>query len=148
VKSEVEGLKSKIGGIKRLVDLISENYTMIKTLSDLDVFNLSYKYANEIFIITRSFPREEIYSLTDQVIRSSRSIAANIAEGWGKRTYENEFKKHLVYATGSLEETKVWLLFSKDCKYITTEKFQELFLSSDELGAKIYKLYQTWKTIN
>jgi len=71
-----------------------------------------------IFFTVKVFPKEEKYSLTDQVIRSSRSVSANIAEGWGKRIYESEFKKHLVYAMGSLEETKVWLLYAKDCQYI------------------------------
>ena len=56
------------------------------------MFKLSYQLAMDIFNITRNFPKEERYSLTDQVVRSSRSIAANIAEGWGKRIYENEFK--------------------------------------------------------
>ena len=88
---------------------------MIKTVSDLEVFQLSYNFAMDIFRITRTFPKEERYSLTDQLIRSSRSISANIAEGWGKRIYENDFKRHLTYAIGSLEETKVWLLFAKDC---------------------------------
>jgi four helix bundle protein len=91
---------------------------MIKTIADLDVYMLSYRLAMEIFEITRSFPKEEKYSLTDQIIRSSRSITANIAEGWGKRSYENEFKRHLIYAMGSMEETKVWLNFAKDCNYI------------------------------
>jgi len=88
---------------------------MIKTVFDLDVFNISYRFAMDIFNASRDFPKAETYSLTDQIIRSSRSISANISEGWGKRIYENEFKKHLIYAMGSLEETKVWLLFSKDC---------------------------------
>ena len=87
------------------------------------MFNQSYRFAMDIFQLTRSFPKEEKYSLTDQIIRASRSIAANIAEGWGKRIYENEFRKHLVYSMGSLEETKVWLLFSRDCGYITSETY-------------------------
>jgi four helix bundle protein len=119
---------------------------MIKKLSDLDVFNLSYNFAMDIFRISRSFPKEERYSLTDQIVRSSRSIAANIAEGWGKRVYENEFKKHLIYAMGSLEETKVWLLFSKDCEYIPVEVYNKFSLQYDEIGAKIYKLFDNWKT--
>jgi four helix bundle protein len=61
----------------------------------------------EIFQATRNFPKEERYSFTDQIVRASRSVAANIAEGWGKRPYENEFKKHLIYGMGSLEESKV-----------------------------------------
>lgn len=65
----------------------------------------------DIYHLARNFPKEEKYSLTDQIIRSSRSVAANIVEGWGKRVYENEFRKYLIYSLGSLEETKVWLLF-------------------------------------
>ena len=61
---------------------------MIRSVTDLDVFKTSYAIAMDIFQATRTFPKEERYSLTDQVVRSSRSIAANIAEGWGKRVYE------------------------------------------------------------
>lgn len=119
---------------------------MIKTLSDLEVFRISYDIALEIFHLTRSFPKEERYSLTDQVTRSSRSISANIAEGWGKRIYENEFKKHLVYALGSLEETKVWILFSKDSNYISGEKFNEVTEKLNTIGSKIFKLHENWKS--
>jgi four helix bundle protein len=120
---------------------------MIKTVFDLEAFRLSYQAAMDIFNMTRSFPKEERYSLTDQIVRSSRSISANIAEGWGKRIYENEFKKHLVYAMGSLEETKVWLYFSRDCSYINNEQFVNLEKKLDELGAKLYKLYENWRTL-
>jgi four helix bundle protein len=120
---------------------------MIKAILDLEIFNLSYKYAMEIFQVTRNFPKEEKYSLTDQIIRSSRSIAANIAEGWGKRVYENEFKRSLVYAMGSVEETKTWLYFSRDCKYISIEMFESLAKKLDEIGAKIFKLYENWRTL-
>ena len=120
---------------------------MIKNLFDLEVFNISYKLAMEIFSVTRSFPKEERYSLTDQIVRSSRSVAALVAEGWGRRSYENEFKKYLVYAMGSLEETKVWLFFSRDCGYITPDKYTELEKLLDESGAKIYKLYSNWKKL-
>jgi four helix bundle protein len=57
---------------------------MIKELSDLEVFNLSYKFAMDVFIASRTFPKEERYSLIDQIVRASRSISANIAEGWAK----------------------------------------------------------------
>jgi four helix bundle protein len=100
----------------------------------------------DIFSVTRTFPKEEKYSLTDQVIRAARSIAANIAEGWGKRSYENEFKRHLIYSLGSVEETKTWLQFAKDCKYLTEEKFKELFARCEQVGSKIFKLHRKWKT--
>jgi four helix bundle protein len=121
---------------------------MIKTIFDLEVFNISYALAMEIFQATRSFPKEEKYSLTDQVVRSSRSVSANIAEGWGKRTYENEFKKHLIYAMGSLEETKIWLLFAKDCNYIPIETYNNYSKKFDEIGGKLYKLYENWRTLS
>lgn len=120
---------------------------MIKTVLDLEVFKLSYGLATDMFNVRRCFPKEEKYSLTDQVVRSSRSISANIAEGWGKRTYENDFKKHLIYMIGSVEETKVWLAFSKDCQYISSELFDVLYKKYDELGARIYKLHENWKTL-
>ena len=119
---------------------------MIQKVSDLTVFKISYQLAMDIFAVSRVFPKEEKYSLTDQIIRSSRSIAANIAEGWGRRSYENEFKKHLVYAMGSVEETKVWLVFGKDCNYIHDENYKMLSKKYDELGGGIYKLYENWKT--
>ncbi|HEX4877819.1 MAG TPA: four helix bundle protein [Chitinophagaceae bacterium] len=118
---------------------------MIKTVFDLDVFKLTYKLAMDVFHMTRNFPKEERYSLTDQIVRSSRSIAALIAEGWGRRTYENDFKKYLVYAMGSIEETKVWLFFSRDCGYISNDQFMAIEKVLDESGAKIYKLFQNWK---
>lgn len=120
---------------------------MIKTVSDLEVFNLAYSFAMDVFVATRNFPKEERYSLTDQLIRASRSIAANVAEGWGKRTYENEFKKHLIYGMGSLEESKVWLLFAKDCSYISSQVYDALQTKCDQLGSKIYKLNENWKTL-
>ncbi|MBL7708933.1 MAG: four helix bundle protein [Chitinophagaceae bacterium] len=120
---------------------------MIKTVFDLEVFKISYQLAMDIFSCTRSFPKEERYSLTDQIVRSYRSVAANIAEGWGKRIYENEFKRHLIYGMGSLEETKVWLLFARDCLYLELNSFEALNKKYDELGARIYKLYENWKTL-
>ena len=119
---------------------------MIKTVQDLEVFRLSYGLAMDIFIRTRSFPKEEKYSLIDQIVRSARSIAANISEGWGKRVYENEFKRHLVYASGSLEETKIWLLFAKDCQYLKVEEYTTLHLKCDELAAKLYRLFSNWRS--
>ncbi len=119
---------------------------MIKTLSDLEIFNISFRFAMDVFLLSRNFPKEERYSLTDQIVRSSRSISANIAEGWGKRIYENEFKKHLIYAMGSVEETKAWIFFAKDCGYINKDKYQTVFGVCEEIGAKIFKLFQNWKS--
>jgi four helix bundle protein len=119
---------------------------MISKITDLDVYKMAFDFSMEIFNLTRLFPKEEKYSLIDQIVRSSRSIAANIAEGWGKRTYENEFKRHLVYSMGSAEETKTWLQFAKECNYINPEQYQSLTISIDNIGGKLFKLFQNWKS--
>lgn len=118
---------------------------MIRTFSDLEVYKLSYPLAMEVFRLAKNFPAEEKYSLTSQIIRSTRSISANIAEGFGKRVYQSEFKKHLVYSIGSLEESKVWLSFAKDCDYTWPAQQEPIVLLTDELGAKFNKLYINWK---
>lgn len=87
---------------------------------DLEVFNLSYRFAMDIFNASRIFPKEERYSLIDQIVRASRSISANIAEGWAKRIYEKEFKRHLIYALGSVEEVKTWLHVCKGLYIFST----------------------------
>lgn len=118
---------------------------MIKSFTDLDIYTLSYQLAIDIFRLTASFPSIEKYSLTDQIVRSSRSICANIAEGYGRRIYLAEFKKFLVYSTGSLEETRVWLSFAKDCNYINEQQYLDLLNKTNVIGAKLFKLYSTWK---
>ena len=70
---------------------------MIKNFKDLEVYKIAYKLAMAIFNITLKFPKEEKYSLINQMRSSSRSVPANIAEGWAKRRYGNLFKKHLTY---------------------------------------------------
>jgi four helix bundle protein len=72
----------------------------------------------EIFEITRTFPKEERYSLTDQIRRSSRSVPANVAEGYRKRQYPNAFASKMSDADGEGTETQVWLDVSRDCRYI------------------------------
>lgn len=94
---------------------------MITSVFQLDVFNLSCGLAMDVFHMSRAFPKGEKYSLTGQIVRASGSVAATIAGGWGRQVYENEFKKHPVYAIGSLEESKVWLLFSRDCGSIRAD---------------------------
>ncbi len=118
---------------------------MIKSFKDLNVYNESYELAMEIFWISRKFPKEEIYSLTSQVVRSSRSVSANISEGWSKRNYEQLFKQQLITSLGSNGETETWLDFAKDCGYINAETHNLLLKKNDVVGKKINKLHQNWK---
>jgi four helix bundle protein len=75
--------------------------------------------------MTKNFPKEEVYSLTSQIVRSSRSISANITEGWAKRTYEVVFKQHLINSPGSCSETETWLDFAMECNYIDRETYNQ-----------------------
>jgi four helix bundle protein len=109
-------------------------YQQLKGHRDLKVFQLAYKLAMDIFKASKSFPREEKYSLTDQIRRSSRSIAANIAEGFRKRQYPKMFVSKLADADGEATETQVWLDFSRDCEYISPELHAELVKGYEEVG--------------
>ncbi|MDD2564849.1 MAG: four helix bundle protein [Salinivirgaceae bacterium] len=92
---------------------------------DLRVYQLSFTAAMDIFEFTKKFPKEEIYSLTDQIRRSSRSVAANISEAWRKRRYEKAFIAKLSDVESEAAETQVWLEFAYACGYITKEKFEQ-----------------------
>lgn len=117
----------------------------ISKVNDLNVYKKAFELAMKIFFLSVKFPKEEKYSLTDQIRRSSRSISINIGEGWGKRTYLQVFKRHLIDSLGSLEETKGWLEYSKACNYIKEEEFNDLYSEYDTLGAMIFKLHDNWK---
>lgn len=99
----------------------------------LKVFQLSYQLAMEIFHLTKTFPKEETYSLTDQIRRSSRSVPANIAEAYRKRQYSKHFVSKLSDSDGETSETQVWLEFSRDCEYISKEKCDELIIRYEEV---------------
>ncbi|MBU0557996.1 MAG: four helix bundle protein [Bacteroidetes bacterium] len=101
---------------------------------DLIVYQLSYKLSVEIFEITKTFPKEEKYSLVDQIRRSSRSVPANISEAWSRRRYPKSFVNKLIESDGETSETTVWLDFSKDHKYISEEKHKYLISKYDEVG--------------
>ena len=105
----------------------------INSFRDLIVYQKAYKLAMEIFEITQSFPKEEKYSLTDQVRRSSRSITSNIAEAWAKKIYPKSFVSKLSDSLGEEYETENWLDYSRDCNYITSETHSELMTGYDEI---------------
>ena len=86
-----------------------------------------------IFEISKTFPKEEKYSLTDQIRRSSRSISTNIAEAWAKKIYIKHFVSKLSDSLGEEYETEVWLDFSRDCQYITTQVHANLIRKYDEV---------------
>ena len=87
--------------------------------------------------MSKLFPREEIYSLTDQIRRSSRSVAANLAEGFRKRRYPNMFVSKLADCDAEATETQVWLDFALECKYLIEQDYQEVKSDNDEVAKLI-----------
>ena len=101
---------------------------------DLKVYQLAYRLAMQIFNETRTFPSDERYSLTSQIRRSSRSVAANLAEGYRKRQYPAMFVSKLADRDAEATETQVWLDFARDCGYLSVNRQKELATGYDELG--------------
>jgi four helix bundle protein len=101
---------------------------------DLKVYQLAYQSAMEIFNISKKFPKEEIYSLTDQIRRSSRSVCANIAEAYRKRRYPKNFTSKISDADGEASETTVWIDFALDCQYIDKKIHLSLLTKYEEIG--------------
>jgi four helix bundle protein len=118
---------------------------MIQSYKDLKVFQLSYSLAMDIFWTSKNFPKEEQYSLTDQIRRASRSISANIVEGWAKRKYENIFRKQLTDSFGSGQETKLWLDFARDCKYLNDAEYEKFSNICEEICKMLTGLINNWK---
>ena len=119
----------------------------IKSARDLEVYRLAFALAMKVFELTRKFPKEETYSLTDQIRRSSRSVPINIREGFAKRRYENIFLRHLTDALGSSEETRGWLDFSLSCGCIDHDEHESLDLKYDEVNAMLFSLINNWKSM-
>lgn len=104
------------------------------TFQDLLAYKKSFALAMKIFEISKKFPKEETYSLTDQIRRSSRSVPVTIAEAYRKRAYPKYFYSKLTDSDGENSETQVWLEFALSCNYITEITHQELKAESIEIG--------------
>ena len=98
----------------------------IGSVREMDVYRLAFDAAMEIYDISRKFPKEETYSLTDQIRRSSRSICANLSEGWRKRKYSAVFINKLSDSAQEAAETQTWLEFALKCGYIDKPIFDKL----------------------
>ena len=105
----------------------------IGSFKELIVYQKAYRLAMQIFEITKNFPKEEKYSLTDQIRRSSRSVTSCLAESWAKRRYEKAFVNKLTDSLGEENETETWLDYSRDCKYINIENHTEIMNGYDEV---------------
>ncbi len=104
---------------------------------DLKVYQLAFSLAMEIFNFSKKFPQEERYSLTSQIRRSSRSVAANIAEGFRKRQYPSMFASKLADSDAEATETQVWVDFANRCGYLSEAEQKQLVSGYEELGKMI-----------
>ncbi len=119
----------------------------IKTHRDLEVYAKAFDAAMVIFRLSKGFPKEETYSLTDQIRRSSRSVCANLAEAWRKRRYEAHFISKLSDSETEAAETQVWLEFAVKCEYVNRDEAAKLYKTYDEIIGTIVGMInhpETW----
>jgi len=112
----------------------------IRTHRDLKVYQLSFASGMEVFDMTKTFPKEEKYSLTDQIRRSSRSVSGNLAEAFRKRRYPKAFIAKLSDSEGEAAETQVWLDYALACKYIDLKLHNDLNDKYDHIIAMIVRM--------
>ena len=112
----------------------------IRTHKDLKVYQLSFECGMAIFHISKTFPIEEVYSLTDQIRRSSRSVSGNLAEAYRKRKYPKSFVSKLTDSEGEAAETQVWLDYTLECGYIDAKTHSELFDKYDHIIAMLVNM--------
>ncbi len=119
----------------------------IKTHNELKVYALSFEASMQVFNATKSFPKEEMFSLTDQIRRSSRSVSGNIAEAFRKRRYPKSFIAKLSDSEGEAAETQVWLDYALACNYLDIEYHDILFDKYDHIIAMIVNMinkHENW----
>lgn len=109
----------------------------VKTHYDLEIFKLSFEMAMRIFELSKTFPKEERYSLTDQIRRASRSVCANITEAWRKRRYRAAFISKLSDSETEAAETQTWLLFAVKCQYMGKKEAAEIHRTYEVIIPKI-----------
>jgi len=115
-------------------------HQVIRRHEDLEVYQVAFAAAMTIFEVSKRFPVEERYSLTDQIRRSSRSICANLAEAWRKRMYEASFVAKLSDSTAEAAETQTWIQFAIQCQYLDSATGTDLLKTYDRILGMLIKL--------
>lgn len=114
----------------------------IRSFRDLDVYTQAREQAKKVFAVSKSFPREERFSLTDQIRRSSRAVNAMIAEAWARRMYPAAFINKIGEAMGEAMETQAWLDHALDAEYINQSQHRTLDDSWQRIGAMLNRMIQ------
>ena len=118
---------------------------MIYDYRDLEVYQEAFRLALEVHRLTLGFPRHETYEMGQQMRNASKGIASCIAEGFGKKDSEAEFKRFISMAHGSVQEMKVWLEFAEALGYGSESYLHQLWQSYDRLGKRLYRLKGNWQ---
>jgi four helix bundle protein len=124
---------------------MAERAVVVRTYSDLLVYQQSYRLALDVSRLTKGFPKQEQFELGRQIRNCSRSVAANIVEGWAKRNSAAEFKRHLIIAIGECAETKFWIDLATDEGFIETKRAGLLGSEYDKLGFMLHYLWKQWR---
>jgi four helix bundle protein len=110
---------------------------VIKTFRDMPVYRDAFALQQEIFRLSKAWPKEEMYSLTDQIRRSARSIGANIAESWAKRRYPAHFKMKLTDSDAELQESLHWMYTANSCAYLDENTTSALVQQAESIGRQL-----------
>ena len=118
----------------------------VNSVRELEVYQGAFSLQQEIFLVSMRFPKEETYSLTDQVRRSSRSIGSNLCEAWAKRRYPAHFLSKLTDADGELQETLHWIASAEACGYLGSEQFQNLQNQAETIGRQLGSMINRYES--
>jgi four helix bundle protein len=113
---------------------------LVRNHEDWEVYQIAFEAAMKIFELTQRFPKEERYSLTDQIRRSSRSVCANLAEAWRKRIYKAAFISKLSDSAAEAAETQTWLAFAMRCGYLNQDAGEDLKQTYDQVLGRLVNL--------
>jgi four helix bundle protein len=119
--------------------------SMVRSVEDLEVFRRAYRLSLELHRISLELPRIEQFALADQLRRASKSICANLTEGFAKQSHSAaEYRRYLVTAMGSSDETQLWLRYCIDLGYIDEERGRRWVADFAEISRMLRGLYASW----
>jgi four helix bundle protein len=124
---------------------MAERVGVVRTYSDLLVYKQAYRLALDVSKVTREFPRQEQFEMGRQIRNCSRSVAANIVEGWAKRNSAAEFKRHLIIAIGECAETKFWIDLATDEGLVEAKRAGTIGSEYGKLGFMLHNLWKEWR---
>jgi four helix bundle protein len=119
---------------------------IVNHFSELETYQSAFRLQQEVFQISKSWPREESFALIDQIRRSSRSVGANLSEAWSKRMYPAHFLSKLTDSDGELQETSHWLSTAESCGYLTAEQMTRVREMLGSTGRQLGKMIGNYES--